>query len=139
MEILNNIWMSVSTPNETLINIIAVPATIVENFLAILLFGFILKIPTNKKQKIIYIFLTSTVSLLSMNFIISPFNVIINFFIILFINFFVLKISFFKSSLMIVLSALIFNIVGALLLNPYLTILNISSNQLSYTPSVIKI
>ena len=134
MEILNNIWMSVSTPNETLINIIAVPATIVENFLVILLFELILKVTLNIKQKIIYVFLTSIVSLLSMKFIPTPFNIIVNYFLFIIIAFFTLKFPFLRSTLIIILSVLIFNIIGALLLNPYLTILNISSNQLSSIP-----
>ena len=134
MEILNNIWMAVSTPNETLINIIAVPATIVENFLVILSFCCILKLTLDVKQKIIYIVLTSIVSLFSMNFIITPFNIITNYLMIAVVAFIILKISFFKSSIIVILSALIFNIIGSLLLNPYLTIINISSEQLSTIP-----
>lgn len=134
MEILNNIWTAISTPNELLINMIAIPATIIENFLVLLLFSSILKVSFSKKQKIIYILLTSVVSLFSMNLIPSPFNIIINYFMIIIVAFFTLKFSFLKSTLIVILSVLIFNIIGALLLNPYLTILNISSEQLSTIP-----
>ncbi len=33
MEILNNLWSAISTPNETLMSIIAIPAVAIENFL----------------------------------------------------------------------------------------------------------
>ena len=134
MEILNNIWTAISTPNELLINMIAIPAMIFENFLVILLFKFILKIPLTLKQEISYIILSSTVGILSMYFLPNPFNILINYFMIILIAYLLFKISLFKSSLVIVLSALIFNIMGALILNPYLTILNISSEQLSTIP-----
>lgn len=51
MEILNNIWMAVSTPNESLINIIAIPAVIIENFLIMSLFISILHISANDIRK----------------------------------------------------------------------------------------
>ena len=44
MEILNNLWLAVSTPNETLMSIIAIPGTIMENVLIMLLFTSILNI-----------------------------------------------------------------------------------------------
>lgn len=51
MEILNNLWLAVSTPNELLINIIAVPSAILENILILLLFMSILNISSDFKQK----------------------------------------------------------------------------------------
>ena len=38
MEVLNNIWTAISTPNEGLLNILLVPASIVENLLIMFLF-----------------------------------------------------------------------------------------------------
>ena len=37
MEILNNIWLSLNTPNMDLLNIIAIPSTILEYFIMMLL------------------------------------------------------------------------------------------------------
>ena len=38
MEVLNNIWTAISTPNEGFIDIIAIPATLLENILIMYLF-----------------------------------------------------------------------------------------------------
>ena len=54
MEVLNNIWTAISTPNEGLVNILLIPAGILENFLMLLLFSAILNISSNKKQKLIF-------------------------------------------------------------------------------------
>ena len=61
MEILNNIWMALSTPNEGLANIIVSLGGFVENFLIMILFLTILEIKSDKKQKLIYVFSMSIV------------------------------------------------------------------------------
>lgn len=35
MEILNNLWLAVSTPNEELMDFLSIPLTIIENILTI--------------------------------------------------------------------------------------------------------
>ena len=47
MEVLNNIWTAISTPNEGLVNIIVSLATFVENFLVMTLSLTILNIKAN--------------------------------------------------------------------------------------------
>ena len=134
MEILNNIWMAISTPNEGLLNILLIPAAIIENFLIMTLFVSILNTTSSTKQKLIYVVSTSIVSLISMYFIPNPFNLILNYLMMISTAYFVFKISFFKSTLSIITSALIFNIVGALILNPYITLFNITSTELYAIP-----
>lgn len=134
MGILNNIWMAISTPNEGLLNILLIPAAIIENFLIMTLFVSILNTSSSTKQKLIYVVSTSIVSLISMYFIPNPFNLILNYLMMIGTAYFVFKISFFKSTLSIITSALIFNIVGALILNPYITLFNITSTELYTIP-----
>ena len=133
MEVLNNIWIAISTPNEELVNILLIPAGIIENYLMLLLFSNILNIESSRNQKLIYILLMSFVSLLTIHVIPNPFNLIINygFMIILSINLF--KISKIKGILTIS-SSIVFALVGMLTLNPYLTIFNINSTQLNLIP-----
>ena len=50
MELLNNIWNALTTPNEILINIILIPSAIIEGFLTLMIFSTILDLKTNKKQ-----------------------------------------------------------------------------------------
>ena len=134
MEILNNIWMAISTPNEMLINIIAIPGMLLENFLLISLLASLLNINLTRNQKVISYTIVPLLGLFTTYWIPNPYNILINYFALTIIAFLVLNISFFKSVLAILLSALIFNIAGALLLNPYLTLLNITSIQLSTIP-----
>ena len=61
MELLNNIWNALSTPNEGLINIITIPIFFLEAFLLMSLFLTILDITATKFQKIIYIILATII------------------------------------------------------------------------------
>lgn len=134
MEISNNIWMALSTPNEGLLNLIFIPAALIENYLTLLLFASILNISINAKQKLQYVISTSCICILSLLFISNPFNVILNYLFDIIIAYFIFKISFLKSTVAIIVSGLIFNLSGALILNPYLTVLNISSTELTTIP-----
>ena len=134
MEFLNNIWIAISTPNEGLLNILLIPAGIIENLLIMYLFISILGISASKKQKITYVILMSCISLVSMYFIPTPYNLFINYFTMILTAYLVFKITFLKSSISIVVSALIFNLVGGLILNPFITLLNISSDDLLVIP-----
>lgn len=131
MEILNNLWMAISTPNEVLTNIILTPLFFVENFLIMNIFLAILNISATKKQKLIYTISMSIVSFLSMYFMHSPFNIFFNYIMMIIISYTTFKISFLKSTLSIIISGLSFNFIVLLVLNPYITIFNISTEQLS--------
>ena len=134
MEVLNNIWIAISTPNEGLINILAIPSTLLENLLIMYLFISILGICASKKQKITYVVLMSCISLISMYIIPNPFNIIFNYIIMLILSYTIFKFSFLKSFIAIITSIIIFALVGTLILNPYITLLNIESNLLNSIP-----
>ena len=134
MEILNNIWMAFSTPNEELTNLLMIPITFLENFLTMLLFLSILNIKSNKTLNLTYVLAMSFISLLSMYAIPDPFNVFLNYFTMILLMFIIFKLSILKSIIAAVSSAAVFSIVGFLVLNPYLTLFNLSSNQLMITP-----
>lgn len=51
MEILNNLWLAVSTPNETLIDVILIIGIFIENSLVLGLFTTILNISPKTFQK----------------------------------------------------------------------------------------
>ena len=50
MEILNNIWLALTTENEVLINILAVPFLLIETTVTMLLFTSLLNIKATKKS-----------------------------------------------------------------------------------------
>ena len=134
MEVLNNIWIAISTPNEGLLNILLIPAGILENLLIMYLFLSILGICASRKQKITYVVLMSCISLTSMYIIPNPFNIIFNYIIMLILSYTIFKFSFLKSFIAIITSIIIFALVGTLILNPYITLLNIESNLLNLIP-----
>ena len=134
MEVLNNIWIAISTPNEGLISILAIPSTLLENLLIMYLFLSILGICASKKQKITYVVLMSCISLISMYIIPNPFNIIFNYIIMLILSYSIFKFSFLKSFIAIITSIIIFALIGTLILNPYITLLNIESNLLNSIP-----
>lgn len=134
MEIFNNIWTAISTPNEGLVNILLIPMTIIENFLTMLLFLSIFNIPATKKQKITYVIITFIVGLFNIYIIPSPFNVLFTYLVLIILAHYNFKISFLKSSAAIIISAIIYTLIGILIVNPYLTLLQISSDQLDVVP-----
>lgn len=134
MEILNNLWIAISTPNEELINIIAIPGSVIENILIILLFTSLLNISSTINQKAIYVLFMSFVSLMMINFVKNPYNLFINYFIAIALIYALFKKSFFKTVVAYVISLIIINMIGLLLLNPYLTIFHINTIELNNIP-----
>ena len=55
MEILNNIWTVLTTPNEFIRNLFISPFTFIESYIIMTLFLTILNISTNRKSKILYV------------------------------------------------------------------------------------
>lgn len=134
MEILNNLWMAISTPNEVLMNIIAVPAVVIEHFLTILLYTAILNIKFSKGKTFTYVIGSSLASLLSMYIIPDPFNIFLNYIAMIVLAYFIFKTSFIKNTMAIICATFSFNIIAFLISNPYITILNISSDMLLTIP-----
>ena len=61
MEILNNIWLAISTPNIELVNISTIPVFFIEAALTMYLFLSIMGLFSTKKQRIVYILITSSI------------------------------------------------------------------------------
>lgn len=134
MEFLNNLWVAISTPNEALLNIITIPLFLVESFLTMNLFLYVIGLSSTRKQRILYLFLTAIVCIFTMFTIPSPFNIFINYFMIIFLGYVIFKNAFIKSIVSSMLSLFIYNLIGILILNPFLTLLNITSEQLNIIP-----
>ena len=127
---LNNLWVAISTPNEELIKMLSIPLLIfVEIPLTLYLIKAIFNVTTNKKQNLIYIFITSLETILSGFFIPNPYNVILNYVTAFIILHYVFKTNILKTILAGLLPSFTFAIVQSLLLNPYMTLLNISYDQ----------
>lgn len=134
MEILNNLWLAINIPNERLINVILIIGIFIENALVLSLFTTILNISPKVFQKIIYIVTMSIIGIITMYFIPSPFNIFVNLFIPILVAYLIFKISILKVSASIIISLIILNLLGSLLLNPYISILNINTEELNHIP-----
>ena len=135
MEFLNTIWNAVSTPNTTLLTIISIPlAFFIEIPLTFLLITTLFKLSYTKKQKYTYIILASISSIINMFLLKNPYNIAFNFLTNFIIVYFVFRIDSFKNLIATVFPSIIFNILGALILNPYLTILNIDYDEANTIP-----
>ena len=134
MEVLNNIWIAISTPNEGLVNILMTLATFVEAILLMFLYTSLLNIKSNRKQKLIYFSILIITSLISMYIIPNPFNIFFNYAVLFLIVKFIFKINNLENLLGVVLSALLFALIGVLISNPYITILHISSYEMASIP-----
>ena len=101
LEILQTIWMALTTPNEGLTAIIfnkfGIPFIFIELTVNMLLFTTVLNIKSTRKQQITYILLCAIVSCISNSIIGKPYNVYINMIICPIIVYFTFKTNFLKS------------------------------------------
>ena len=134
MEVLNNIWIAISTPNEELVNILVSLAAFIENYFMLTLTLSLSSLKATKKQMILAILLMTILSILCNNIVLYPYNILVNYLIWSIIIFSMFKSNYLKIIISIVLSGILFNIIVALALNPYITILNIDSNSLLVIP-----
>ena len=134
MEILNNIWTALSTPNEGLLNILLIPANIIETIISMYLFLNIMELNSTRNQRILYVICICIISKLTMFLIPDPFNIFINYFIMILIAYIIFKNPFLKTSASFVIAILISSLIGGLILNPYITLLNINTEQLNNIP-----
>jgi len=134
MDLWGNIWTALSTPNEGLVNILLIPCGIIENILIIYLLTYILNIKSTKKQKILYVIITSIISLITISIVPPPFNTIINDIAMFIIIFFMLKLSILKTILAMIIPTIVFGLIGTLLLNPYTKMMHIDYYMAQYIP-----
>ena len=126
MDVLSNIWNLLTTENEMLTKIITAPTVFIENYLGFLLIVSILQLKYKNKYKFTYVIFVSSVSLFNEFIIPSPYNVIINYALIfLFIKFY-LKLNIIKSFIALIIPTASFALIGNLILNPFLTALDVS-------------
>ncbi len=108
MEILNNIWTVLNTPNEFNRNVFIIPFTFIEMYIIMSLFLSILNIPTTKKSKIMYVIASSLITTASSFLVPSPFNVFINYILYFTLIMLIFKISPLKALISLVSSIAIF-------------------------------
>lgn len=135
MDILNNIWTAISTPNERLISLLSIPITLfIEIPLSFRLICNIFKINYIKKQKVIYIIVTTIIALIANYLMNSPYNIILNYVSAFILIFFLFKLNIIKTLIASLIPSIIFSLLGNLLFNPYLSMFNLTCEQATTIP-----
>lgn len=134
MELLNNIWILLTTENEFLTNIILAPTSFIEAWLLFKISTSILQINYNKKQKLIYIILLGFNSILTEFLIKNPYNVLINYLTMFIIIKSVLHTSKVRTLLALIIPIAFFGLTSILILKPLLLIFKLTFNQALHTP-----
>lgn len=130
MNVLNNIWLALSTPNEELIKLFSIPLLmLIETPLSLALISNMFNIKFDLKQRLIYIFSIGLIGVISSLFISWPYNIVFNYATAFIILYFVLKIGFIKSFIATLFPSIIFNLIGNLLTNPYFDFFKISYEE----------
>lgn len=129
MNILNNLWLAISTPNEELVKIVCVFLLFIEAPLSFSLINNVFNLSCTKKQKYLYISVTACIAAIATLFISCPFNIILNYITAFLILYFVIKLSFIKSFIATIFPSIVFNLIGYLLANPYLDLLKITYEE----------
>lgn len=138
MEIFNNLIQTLTTPNEELTNIICNPLIFIEMYVSMLLFTTILNIKTTRKQRIIYVVISSFWGLFSKLVIPAPYNTIINLFISPLLVYFLLKGNLLKSIVAQFIPAIITVILESIFLKLYLIVFSLSL-EASLTTAIYKL
>ncbi len=134
MEIFQTIWTALTTPNGELINILAIPLTYLEAYLQLLIFSTALNISVDKKQKIIYVVLTSTL-MVACNFLFpKEYSVFINMIFLFLSILIILKTTILKAIIALILPSIIYAFLESLIAKFMLLFFNITREQITIIP-----
>lgn len=134
MEILQTIWTALTTPNEMLVQLFGIPFVFIEITTSILLAITLLNIASNKKQKILYVIILSSITIVLNFYIPDPFKVLIRLFIIPLTIMIIFKTTFLKSIIAEILPMLISLIIETFFSNIYGILFNISYEDITFIP-----
>ena len=134
IQFLTNIWCALTSENHDLMNILAIPLTLLEIYLSMKIFLTIFNVKTSRNQAFLYVISITIICILSANYTPVPFNVVLNYtcmiiFIKLFFDFNILN-----CFLSLISSSFVFGLISTLIQNPYLTLLGITQKTFLNTP-----
>lgn len=133
-QLLNNIWIALSTENPALMNILLIPFGIIESYLSMKIFLIIFNVTAKKGQIFLYIILTTAISIFSNNIILTPFNIIFNYSCIIILIKTIFHFDLFKCFLALASSTFTFGVISTLIQKPYISLLHITSKALTSIP-----
>ena len=134
MELLNNIWTALTTPNETLTSILTIPLYLIENTLILYLILSIFKINIKRPKKIAYILISSIIGFITNFLLPSPLNILFNYIALFILIKTTISLNNTKTLIAIILPTVFFALLSTLLSNPYIHFLRIDSLSLLTIP-----
>ena len=133
MEIMQNIWMALTTENKIIINIQGALSSFIEIYLSMLIFTTLFNIKTNKSSKLIYIVSFAILSSLSRFFIPDPYGTFLNLIICPSLIILIFKTTILKSIFSEIIPILIFAIIDSILMKIF-QLFSISTNEILTIP-----
>ena len=97
MEMLNNLWVALTTENLVLTSILYIPLAFIEAYVSMLLFTSVLNIKTTKAQKIQYVLFAAILGIICTLFIPKPYSNIITLSVMPFAIMFIFKVKFLRA------------------------------------------
>lgn len=134
MELLQTIWTSLTTPNEGLINIIAIPLTFLEAYVSMVLFTTVLNIETTAKRKLIYVLAFGLCGNILTLFIPASYKIFVVILLYPLMIYFILKTTILKSILSEVITLIITSSLDFICANILLTFFNITASEIMIIP-----
>ena len=134
MEIFSNVWNILTTENEMVTKIFTIPTIPIEAWLGLLIIISILKIDISKKQKFLYVFFLTIISLITKFIIPSPYNIFFNYLCMYVEIKSIFKTNIVKTILCAIIPTILFALLGIIILKPLLILFRISSSQAQIIP-----
>lgn len=134
MEILQTIWNALISENERLTSFLVIPFAFIESLAYMLLFQQVLKINPTKKQQLMYVISYSTLSMISIYIIPSPYYTFVNLIIFVLSVFLIFKTTIFKSIIAIIIVYALTLFVGTPLTLIGMCLFNLSADAISAIP-----
>ena len=134
MEIFQQIWHALTTPNKLLIDILLIPLTFIEMTVTMLLFTTSLNIKSSKNQKILYVFILSILAIFSNTFIPRKYCILINIILSPILVMLIFKTTILKGLTAQIFIFIISSILDTLILKTYLITFNITYDDILIIP-----
>lgn len=134
MEILQNIWIALTSENEQLNNIIGIPSCFIEAYISMLIFTTLFNLNPSNKLKFIYVFIFSSIGCIFRTFIPDPYSTFLNISLCLLLIMFIFKLNILKALICAFLPTILESIFSFILIKILVLITNIPTLQIMYIP-----
>ena len=134
MDILQTIWSALTTPNEMLFKVIAIPLVFLDAYIGMLFFTTVLNIDVSKKRKIAYVLIYGIIGNILTFAVPTVYKFFINLIIWPILIYFIIKPGFIKTLLSVATTLIVTSILDSLFANLFLVILKTTPQDVVVIP-----